>query len=543
MIELQIYHNQNLIKTEQFDKALISIGRAKLNDICLDSKSVSNQHARIIFKDNDYYIFDLTSSNGTFIDGVKIEDSKETAISPKNIITLGEYHFKIKTELNKNKQIDKKESKSSDFYNDLYIMKIKEQIQTKLYDEIDLRRLDINKINDEMLKQQCRSIIEEIINRLKITFPDKLIQEEVICDILDEAIGLGPLDKLMQDEDISEIMVARKDKIFIEKGGKIAVYPKTFSSNESLIGIISRMVNPIGRHVDESSPMVDVRLKDGSRVNIIIPPLALEGPSITIRKFSRKKITMDDLIQFDTLNENMKKFLEICVKHKNNIIISGGTGSGKTTTLNILGSYISEGDRIITIEDTAELKLNEYHNHIIRLEARPPNIEGEGEITIRQLVRNALRMRCDRIICGECRGAEAFDCLQAMNTGHSGSMVTAHSNSPEDMLLRLENMVVQAGQNLPSRAIREQIVSAINIVVQQNRFECGSRKITNISELTGIDEDGKIIVQDIFYFKIDGIDKNNKIKGSFMATGWIPEFFDKLQKRGIDVDMSIFNNA
>ena len=496
----------------------------------------------VFFKDRNVFIADLGSINGTFIDGVKVEDSKEISIHPDHIITIGEFHIKVEIAFEQN-TTDQPQSSGSVIQNDFNTMKIKDQIQTRLYDEIDLRKLDINSVDDETLRKECRLIVEKIMDRLTITLPDQKFKEELIADILDEAIGLGPLDKLMQDNTISDIMVAGKDKIYVEKQGQISHYPKKFTSDESLIGVISRMVSPVGRRVDESSPYVDVRLKDGSRVNIIIPPLSIDGPSIAIRKCSKQTIKIDDLIQFNTLNENIKKFLKICVVNKKNIIISGGTGSGKTTTLNVLGAFIPEGERIITIEDTAELILNEYHHHIIRLESRPPNIEGQGEVTIRQLVRNALRMRCDRIICGECRGAEAFDCLQAMNTGHDGSMVTAHANSPEEMLLRLENMVVQAGQNLPSHAIREQIASAISIIIQQNRFECGSRKITKISEITGIDDNGKIMVQDIFYFKENGFDQNHTISGSFMATGRIPEFLLQLQKRGGDVNLSLFNNT
>jgi len=541
MISLQIFRKKKLIETKNYDKLKLSIGRAIFNDVTFNSKIVSNVHARILLKDDDCFIIDLGSSNGTFIDGSKIKDSTEIAIKPDNVITIGEFYIKIKVEFNtKEKQISPPKSSSTD--DDPLQQKIKSQILTKLQDEIDLRRHDISETDEKMLKSQCRPIVINIINGMKIPFSDSNSKEELICDILDEAIALGPLEYLIHDEKISEIMVTRKDRIYIEKEGKIILYPKTFTSDESLLGVISRMVSPVGRRVDESSPYVDVSLKDGSRVNIIIPPLSLDGPCITIRKFSNKNITMEHLVQWDTLNHKMKILLELFVKNKTNIIISGGTGSGKTTTLNALGEYIPRGERLISIEDTAELQLNKNHDHVPRLQVRPPNIEGQGEVTIRALVNNALRMRPDRIICGECRGGEAYDCLQAMSTGHDGSMLTIHANSPKEMLSRLGTMVAQAGLNLASHDIKEVINSAVHVIIQQNRFECGSRKITKISEVTGIDDDGNLLIQDIFYFKRMGVDQNNKIKGSFMATGRIPEIFLKLHRQGIDLDLSIFNN-
>ena len=334
-------------------------------------------------------------------------------------------------------------------------------------------------------------------------------------------------------------MVNRKDQIFVERRGRLALSPKIFSSDLSLMGVITRIVGPIGRRVDESSPMVDARLKDGSRVNVIIPPLALDGPSVTIRKFPSSPLEIGDLIQFNTLTSAMAAFIESCVVNRKNIVISGGTGSGKTTTLNILSGYIPEHERIVTIEDAAELQLPQ--EHVVRMESRPPNIEGKGAVTIRDLVRNALRMRPDRIIVGECRGGESLDMLQAMNTGHDGSLTTGHANSPEDMLARLETMVMMSGEDLPSRAIREQIAAGVDFIIQQTRFSCGTRKITHISEVAGIEE-GKVVLQDIYYFKQEGFDHDGNTSGRFMATGWIPRFYDELQQRGIEMNMDIFHN-
>jgi pilus assembly protein CpaF len=301
---------------------------------------------------------------------------------------------------------------------------------------------------------------------------------------------------------------------------------------------IERIVSPLGRRIDESSPLVDARLKDGSRVNAIIPPLALRGPCLTIRKFSKQKLTSEDIVNFGAVSPDMMKFLQMCVQHHKNIIVSGGTGSGKTTLLNVLSNFIPETERIVTVEDAAELKLNQPH--IVSLEAKPPNMEGKGAITIRELVKNCLRMRPDRIVVGECRGGEALDMLQAMNTGHDGSLTTAHANTPRDMIARLEVMVMMSGMDLPSKAIREQVASAIDIIVQQTRYSEGSRKITNITEITGTEGD-IVQMQDIFVYKQEGFDENGKVKGEFVATGRIPEFYDELRQRGLPVDMSIFD--
>jgi len=310
-----------------------------------------------------------------------------------------------------------------------------------------------------------------------------------------------------------------------------------FTSDRAVTGIIERIVAPIGRRIDESSPMVDARLKDGSRVNAVIPPLALKGPSITIRKFSKRKLGADDLLRFDSANREMIEFMKVAVEHRKNVVISGGTGSGKTTLLNILSNFIPKGERIVTIEDAAELQL--HHPNLVSLESRPANIEGKGQIAIRDLVRNSLRMRPDRIVVGECRGGEALDMLQAMNTGHDGSLTTAHANNPRDMLSRLETMVLMAGLDLPVNAIREQIASAIDIVVQQTRFACGTRKVTHICEVTGV-ESGRIQLQDIFEFVQTGAGADGKTQGYFTGCGFVPEFYESLRRIGVPLDLAIF---
>jgi pilus assembly protein CpaF len=313
--------------------------------------------------------------------------------------------------------------------------------------------------------------------------------------------------------------------------------PVSYTSDRAVARIIERIVAPIGRRIDESSPMVDARLKDGSRVNAVIPPLALKGPSITIRKFSKRKLESQDLLRFGSANREMIEFMKVMVEHRKNVVISGGTGSGKTTLLNILSNFIPRGERIVTIEDAAELQL--HHPNLVSLESRPANIEGKGQIAIRDLVRNSLRMRPDRIVVGECRGGEALDMLQAMNTGHDGSLTTAHANNPRDMLARLETMVLMAGLDLPVSAIREQIASAIDIVVQQTRYACGTRKVTHITEVTGV-ESGRIQLQDVFEFHQTGVDQAGKTQGYFTGCGFVPEFYEELRRIGVPLDIDIF---
>jgi pilus assembly protein CpaF len=333
-------------------------------------------------------------------------------------------------------------------------------------------------------------------------------------------------------------MVNRADEIFVERGGRLERYPLAFTSDRAIMGVIERIVAPLGRRIDESSPLVDARLKDGSRVNAIIPPLALKGPTITIRKFSKKRLTADDLAGYGSVSQPMVAFLELCVKQRKNMIVSGGTGSGKTTLLNVLSNFIPDGERIITIEDAAELRLN--HSHLVSLESRPSNVEGRGAITIRELVKNSLRMRPDRIVVGECRGGEALDMLQAMNTGHEGSLTTLHANTPRDALARLETLVLMAGMDLPIGAIRDQITSAVDIIVQQSRFACGSRKVTSITEISGM-ENGKIQLQELFRYEARGFGADGKVQGDFFGCDAVPTFFDELREQGVQFDLSLFD--
>lgn len=387
------------------------------------------------------------------------------------------------------------------------------------------------------LAPELERLVAELIDQ-EVSVISRGDKERIISEIVDEAVGYGPIHPLLVDDSISEIMVNGPNQVYVEREGKLVKTDVVFRDDNHVIHIIEKIVAPLGRRIDESSPMVDARLPDGSRVNAIIPPLSLCGPSITIRKFAKDPLTIDDLLNFDSLSLEMAAFLEAAVKARLNIVVSGGTGSGKTTTLNVLSSFIPPDERIVTIEDAAELQLRQ--EHVVSLETRPANIEGKGAVTIRDLVRNSLRMRPDRIVVGEVRSGEALDMLQAMNTGHDGSLTTGHANSPRDMLSRLETMVLMAGMDLPVRAIREQIASAIDLIVHQSRLRDGSRKITHITEVQGMEGD-VIVLQDIFYFRQTGYDENGKVLGEFRSTGIRPKFVRKLEEAGITLPAVMFD--
>jgi len=431
---------------------------------------------------------------------------------------------------NKKEFIERREVKDDPY------QKMKMKIQNNVIKNIDIdfTKMDMkNNENDVKIKKVIlESVEKEDVNITRIQ-KDKLIKE-----LMDEIIGFGPITSLLNNPDISEVMVNGCDQVYIEKKGKLVLTDAKFKNNDHVYHVIKKIVEPIGRRIDESSPMVDARLMDGSRVNAIIPPLAIDGPSLTIRKFSEDPFKVEDLVSFGTLTKNMAEFIEYCIKGRLNIVVSGGTGSGKTTTLNVLSSYIPDEDRIVTIEDAAELKL--VQNHVVRLETRPANIEGKGEVTIRDLVKNSLRMRPDRIVIGEVRGGEALDMLQAMNTGHDGSLTTGHANSPRDMLSRLETMVLMSGMNLPIKAIRNQISSAVDLIIQQTRMQDGSRKITNITEVHGMEND-IIVLQDVFKFHRQNLNSSGKIIGNFTYTGIMPKSVEKLKEKGIKIPLSIFS--
>lgn len=543
---------------------VLTLGRSNDCDIVLQSNSVSRKHARIMYINERIFIEDLGSFAGTLVDKSKI--SEMVQVDSSSHIELTSFQVLIVCEKSQNtnslrdesvaekqkkSEVHKKIVDNADGVNNfldefknasvLYqqeTMLLTHKIHEEILDKLNFSNSKIIDISDVKVMTELESTLDQVLkehrHELPINIPFDLFRQA----LKDELIGFGPITPMLRSPRISEIMINGPNCIFVESQGKLFDSGVRFYSEQHLLSIIQRIVEPLGRHIDDASPMVDARLPDGSRVNAVIPPLALRGASVTIRKFADKKLTTKDLIKFGSMTQEMALFLEEAVRARKNILVSGGTGSGKTTLLNVLSLFIPEGERVVTVEDSAELKLN--HKNLVSLEARPANIEGKGRITIRDLVINTLRMRPDRIIVGECRGAEALDMLQAMNTGHDGSLTTCHANNPRDALTRMENMVMMAGFELPSTAIREQIASAVDIIVQQSRLSDGSRKILQISEITGREGD-VILMHDIFEFVQKNIDKDGKINGYHTATGNIPYFIDEMRKNGsLKLDMSVF---
>jgi pilus assembly protein CpaF len=408
-----------------------------------------------------------------------------------------------------------------------------QELKNRLHKQI------LNELRDEEVEAILPKIDAMAVEIIKEdeSFRGKIDRKKVVDELINDLTGYGPINPLLLDPEVSEVMVNGPNRVYVERNGKLELTYVQFRDDEHVLHIIDKIVAPLGRRIDESSPMVDARLPDGSRVNVIIPPLALNGPTITIRKFSKDPYKIEDLIGFGTLSKEMAIFLEACVKARLNIFVSGGTGSGKTTTLNVLSALIPSDERIVTIEDAAELQL--WQEHVVSLESRPANIEGKGGISIRDLVRNSLRMRPERIVIGEVRGGEALDMLQAMNTGHDGSLATGHSNSPRDMIARLETMVLMAGIDLPVKAIREQIAGAVDVIIQQSRLKDGTRKITNITEVQGMEGD-VVVLQDIFVFRQNGISEEGKLLGRLVPTGVRPKFYERLESSGIRIPSSVF---
>jgi len=413
---------------------------------------------------------------------------------------------------------------------------VKADLHRKILDRLDLEKL--GKTSGDSARDEVLVVIRSAVNGevVPLSFAER---ERLSREILDEIFGLGPLEQLLKDPHVSDILVNRYDRVYVEKAGKLELTNLAFKDNTHLMQIIERIVSRVGRRVDESSPMVDARLADGSRVNAIIPPLAIDGPCLSIRRFGRDPVTARQMIENLTLTEAMLELLSAMVKGRLNILVSGGTGAGKTTLLNVLSGYIPNSDRIVTIEDAAELQLKQ--EHVVRLETRPPNIEGKGAVRQRQLVINSLRMRPDRIVVGEVRGEEAFDMLQAMNTGHEGSLTTVHANSPRDAMARIENMVSMANLNIPERAVRQQISSAVHAVIQIARLSDGTRKVITVSEVTGMDDD-RIGMHDIFVFDRTGIDESGRVRGMFRATGTRPHFADRLATSGARLRPALFES-
>ncbi len=412
--------------------------------------------------------------------------------------------------------------------------KLKSHIHGKLVDKLDLSRL--GELEGDTLRREIRLVVEHLCDT-ENPLLNRSERERLIEEVLDETFGFGPLEILMKEEGVADIMINGPKNVFVEKGGRVIRSPVTFRDNEHLLQILDRIVSRVGRRIDETSPMCDARLPDGSRLNAIIPPLALDGPSLTIRKFGSNPLTLEGLLNFGAFTPEMVMFMEGAMKARLNIIISGGTGSGKTTLLNTLSSFIQPDQRIVTIEDAAELQLQQ--EHVLRLETRPANIEGKGRIGATDLVKNALRMRPDRIIIGECRGPETLDMLQAMNTGHDGSLTTVHANNPRDAVSRIETMVTMGGIELPLKAIRQQFCSAVDVIIQANRLQGGPRKVTHITEVLNMEQD-TVIMQDIFLFVQEGIDENGRAFGQFKSTGVRPACMSRLESAGVRLPANLF---
>jgi pilus assembly protein CpaF len=542
-----------------------TIGKSRENLIQIRGWRVANVHAELEQTDKGLFIIDKSDGLGVLVNNGKI--SHYGPLRSSDVMEIGNYQLKVgmvkdakppkewteTTQININ--VETEHDGQAQFLKTMIGVRPHDTIRSneivqreqrymwrnRIHQEIlrqmDLRRTDVGSMTEDELRSSVEVLIEEAVSGMAAQLPKELDLKRLKKEVLDEAVGLGPLEDLIAEKAVTEIMVNRYDDIYVEESGRLRKTEVTFSSDDAVMSAIERIVSPLGRRIDESSPMVDARLRDGSRVNAIIPPLALRGPCLTIRKFSEKKLTAEDLIGFGSANPEMVSLMKTAVEQRCNVVISGGTGSGKTTLLNILSNFIPPHERVITVEDAAELKLSQPH--VVSLEARPPNLEGKGAVHIRDLVKNCLRMRPDRIVVGECRGGEALDMLQAMNTGHDGSLTTAHANTPRDCLSRLEVMVLMAGMELPVRAIREQVAAAVDLIVQQSRFADGSRRITHISEITGV-EGETIQMNDIFLYKQQGFDSDGRVKGHFVATGQVPQFYQELRERGIGVDMSIF---
>ena len=561
MITLTIYHEGEAPLALSLADGDYVVGRGARCRIRLDDPAVSERHALLSVRGEQAWIEDLDSSNGTYVNAIPV--GRRTPVDAP--VTVGPYLLVAAAagEGRPRPVADDPPATPPPDRRDLPApgspdsglrtppappvpppdplaeqrRSIKQQIHCEVVERLDLKRLSASRIGGDELRERAMSTIQQIVREVAGRLPPGIEPASLAREIYNEALLLGPLEDLLADDTVTEVMVNGPDRVYVERGGRLQLTGAAFMDEASVMAVIERIVSPLGRRIDESQPYVDARLPDGSRVNAIIHPLSLVGPCITIRTFSKKPLFDDDLIRFGTLTPDMARFLQVCVLMRKNIIVSGGTGSGKTTLLNVIGNYLPPDERILTIEDAAELRLQQPH--LVRLEARPPNIEGKGAITIRDLVRNALRMRPDRIIVGECRGGEALDMLQAMNTGHDGSLTTVHANAPRDVISRLETMVLMSGLDLPSRAIREQIASAVDIIVHESRLSDGSRKVVCISEVVGQEGD-RVTMQDLFEFRQTGLAPDGKVLGRFRPTGSVPTFLEDLRARGIALDPSMF---
>lgn len=542
-IPVTVSHTGKASKQFRISQGVYTLGSDPDNKIVLPGENVSWRHAILSLTAEGCWVEDLGSPAGTLLQGKPVQGRQ--AVPTGGTLEIGSYRIKLNGLSRSSEPApppppprQSAAHRPQPSAADDVLQSLKAQIHEELLQRLDIKRLTASNIDQLDLHERVQQTLTHLIQEVEEKLPPGILAHDLQKSVYDEALGLGPLEDFLADPDITEIMVNGPNSIYVEKQGSLELSHATFSSEDAVTAVIERIVAPIGRRIDESQPYVDARLPDGSRVNAIISPLSLVGPCLTIRKFSKEPFTIEDLIRFGSITREAASFIDICVRLRKNIVVAGGTGTGKTTLLNVISSYLPESERIITIEDAAELRLHQHH--VIRLETRPPNIEGRGAINIRDLVRNALRMRPDRIVVGECRGGEALDMLQAMNTGHEGSLTTVHANSPRDVISRLETMVLMSGMELPLKAIREQIGSAIHLVVQIARYSDGSRRVSKITEIVGLEGD-KITMQDLFSFTQEGLDDNGNVIGHFGPTGSVPSFFDEIRSRGIQIDPALFD--
>jgi pilus assembly protein CpaF len=537
-MQLEIVVRSELVESRRLvsaDHGVLTFGRHPDSSVCLEGSSVSRTHAVVRVEGGRLYVEDR-STNGTWAEGRVLRGS--AADVPFGApVQMGEYTVVIAAIGEPEPPLSEapaaaqaaegppsEQARQAD-------VELRREVHRLLLTNLDLVALDASKMDDPSLRPKVLTALRKVVRALDARIPPQIDRDALIGELADEALGLGPLERFLADPTISEIMVVDADTIFVERQGRLVLTDARFTDDERVRAVVERIITPLGRRIDESSPLVDARLRDGSRVNAVIRPLSIRGTCITIRKFSKSPLTLEKLVDFGALTPAMGLFLNRSVMAKKNIVIAGGTGSGKTTLLNVLSERIPNDERIVTIEDAAELRLKQ--THVVSLETRPPNMEGRGEYTIRDLVKNALRMRPDRIVVGECRGGEALDMLQAMNTGHEGSLTTTHANSPREAVARLETLCLMAGLELPARAIREQIAGAVHLLVQQTRLSDGSRKVTQICEVSGIGDEGEVRIVPIFQFVRTGTGAQGEVLGEFRSTGFLPSFLQEFVVMGL----------